>query len=82
MSCSTLFHLWRRTMKLLTKKEAAELLGYHPEHVMRLARSGEFPRAIKLGRSQNCAVRFDAAEVEAWIGARAAEREAEVRPSA
>jgi predicted DNA-binding transcriptional regulator AlpA len=63
-------------MKLLTKKEAAELLGYHPEYVMRLAReAGDFPRAIKFGRSQNCAVRFDAAEIEAWVGARAAERE-------
>jgi predicted DNA-binding transcriptional regulator AlpA len=63
-------------MRLLTKKQAAELLGYHPEHVMRLSRSGDFPRAIKLGRAQNCAVRFDAAELEAWVVARAGEREA------
>lgn len=63
-------------MKLLTKKEAAELLGYHPEHVMRLSRTGEFPRAIKLGRSQNCAVRFDADELEAWLASKVGERDA------
>ena len=62
-------------MRLLTKKETAELLGYHPEHVMRLSRGGDFPRAIKLGQSQNCAVRFDATEIESWVAARAAERE-------
>jgi predicted DNA-binding transcriptional regulator AlpA len=48
---------------------------------MRLSRSGEFPRAIKLGGSQNSAVRFYAAEVEAWIGARAAERDVRAAPA-
>lgn len=63
-------------MRLLTKKAVAELLGYHPEHVMRLAREGTFPRPIKLGSAQNSAVRFDLAEIEAWVAGRAGEREA------
>jgi predicted DNA-binding transcriptional regulator AlpA len=59
---------------LLSKREVAALVGFHPEHVMRLARAGEFPRPIKLGGTTNCAVRFVAEEVDAWIAARMAER--------
>jgi len=56
--------------QLLSKRQAADRLGYHPEHVMRLSRAGEFPRAVRLGASPNCAVRFVADEVEAWLSAR------------
>ncbi len=57
-------------MKLLTKKEVASRLGFHPEHVMRLARNGQFPKAIKLGQSDQSAIRFSEDEVNAWIDAR------------
>lgn len=60
---------------LLSKREVADRLGYHPEHVMRLARQGRFPRPIKLGDGGNCAVRFDEDEVESWIDAKLGERE-------
>src|SRR5713226_8575622 len=59
---------------LLSKKATAELAGFHPEHVMRLARAGQFPQPIKLGGAVNCAVRFVAEEVDAWIAARMADR--------
>ncbi len=59
---------------LLSKRETAARLGFHPEHLMRLARAGQFPRPIKTGSSANCAVRFVADEVEGWIAARMAER--------
>ena len=52
---------------LLTKQQVAERIGIHPESVMRLARAGRFPRAIKIGDNFRCAVRFDEADVEAWI---------------
>jgi len=59
---------------LLTKQETAARVGYHPEHIMRLARSGAFPKAVKLGKSDGSAVRFVESEVVAWIEARIAER--------
>jgi len=59
---------------LLSKRDVAALVGFHPEHVMRLARAGRFPRPIKLGGATNCAVRFVTEEVDAWIAARMAER--------
>ena len=63
-------------MRLLSKRQVAENVGFHPEHIMRLARAGRFPRPIKCGSTENCAVRFVADEVDAWINARMAERDA------
>jgi predicted DNA-binding transcriptional regulator AlpA len=61
--------------RLISKREAAEVVGFHPEHVMRLVRSGQFPQPIKAGKAVNCAVRFVADEVDAWIAARMAARQ-------
>jgi predicted DNA-binding transcriptional regulator AlpA len=61
-------------MRLLSKKEAALILGYHPEHLMRLVRDRKFPQPIRAGHSLNCAVRFDHSEIEAWIASRKAAR--------
>ena len=60
--------------ELWSKKMTAKAVGLHAEHLMRLARENKFPRPIKMGTSKNCAVRFVADEVEAWISARMAER--------
>jgi len=67
--------------RLLSKREAAEVIGFHPEHIMRLARAGAFPQPIKLGAATNCAVRFIAEEVDAWIAARLAARAIEPTPA-
>jgi predicted DNA-binding transcriptional regulator AlpA len=64
-------------IRLLSKKETAALIGVHPEHLMRLARQGMFCRAIKLGDGAGCAVRFDQAEVDAWIEKHALARSVE-----
>jgi predicted DNA-binding transcriptional regulator AlpA len=61
--------------QLLSKRQAADRVGFHPEHVMRLARAGLFPRPIKLGFAANCAVRFVADEVDGWLADRIAERD-------
>lgn len=61
--------------QLISKKEAARLVGLHPEHLMRLSRQGGFPRPIKLGRGQNSAVRFVASEIDDWLAARIAARD-------
>ena len=47
---------------LINVEEAAELLGYHPEHVRRLARQGELP-AVKVGNRVWC---FSRAELAKW----------------
>ena len=61
--------------RLISKRETAEMLGFHPEHVMRLVRAGRFPQPIKTGSAVNCAVRFVADEVDAWIAERMAARQ-------
>ncbi len=62
-------------MNLLTKKEAARQLGLHPESVMRLARTGHFPKPLKYGPNSRHSIRFVESEVAAWLEARMAERE-------
>jgi predicted DNA-binding transcriptional regulator AlpA len=62
--------------QLISKKEAARRLSYHPEHLMRLVRRGEFPRPIRAGHGPTAAVRFLESEVTAWLAARMAQREA------
>ena len=59
---------------LLTKQEAARRVGYHPEHVMRLARTGAFPKPVKLGATDGSAVRFVESEVDAWLETKIAAR--------
>lgn len=61
-------------MQLLSKKETAARVGVHPESLMRLSRAGDFPKPIKLGDADNCAVRFIEEEVDEWIVARMAAR--------
>jgi predicted DNA-binding transcriptional regulator AlpA len=62
--------------RLLSKKEVAAVVGFHPESIMRLVRDGRFPHPIRTGASENCAVRFLESDVEAWIAARMADRPA------
>jgi predicted DNA-binding transcriptional regulator AlpA len=54
-------------LQLLTKKQTAAIVSLHPESVMRLARTGDFPSPIKMGPKAGCHVRFDQSEVDAWI---------------
>jgi predicted DNA-binding transcriptional regulator AlpA len=60
--------------RLLTKQATAELVHFHPEHVMRLARNGQFPRPIKTTPAPGASVRFIADEVEGWVAERMAAR--------
>jgi predicted DNA-binding transcriptional regulator AlpA len=67
----------RGVMKLIGKKEVAELVGYHEEHIMRLAREGKFPKPVKLVDRPNAAVRFVEEEVNEWIAERLTARQGE-----
>lgn len=62
-------------MRLLSKKQVAELVGFHPEHVMRMVRQDKFPKPIKCGGSENSANRFVEAEVQEWIAKLMSERD-------
>lgn len=60
--------------QLISKRAAAEAVGFHPEHLMRLSRAGLFPAAMKLGHGPNAAVRFVADEIEDWLARKMTER--------
>ena len=62
-------------MRFLRKHVAADRVGYHPEHLMRLVRQGKFPRPVQLGPRS---VAFVEEEVNAWLKERIAERDAGV----
>ena len=62
----------QRSPRLIRKKEAAARVGYHPVHLMRLARSGNFCSPVRIGAN---AVAFVEDEVSEWIEARIAERD-------
>jgi predicted DNA-binding transcriptional regulator AlpA len=61
-------------LNLLSKKEVARRIGFHPEHIMRMAREGAFPQPVKLSTAANSAVRFVESEVEGWLASRLAAR--------
>jgi len=60
--------------KLLSKRVVAEILGVHPQTVMRLARQGRFPRPFRTGEIGS-AVRWRESDVAAWIAQRSAQQE-------
>ena len=60
-------------MRFLRKAVAADRVGYHPEHLMRLVRAGKFPKPVLLGPRT---VVFLEDEVTEWQKARIAERDA------
>ena len=62
-------------MRFLRKAVAADRVGYHPEHLMRLVRQGKFPAPVHLGPRT---VAFVEDEVNEWLKARIAERDAGV----
>lgn len=50
----------------LTTKDAARLLGFHPDTLRRLRRGGGGPPFLRIGR----AVRYRLVDVDAWAQAR------------
>jgi prophage regulatory protein len=65
-------------LRLIGAEQVGELIGVSRSHVDYLRRiDATFPRPVKLGASFNAAVRFVAHEVDAWIAARIAARDAD-----
>ena len=64
------------SMRILRAREVAERVGYSPMHILRLEKSGKFPRRIRLNPPDGYAVGHLESEVDEWIADRVAERDA------
>lgn len=62
-------------MRILTKREVAEKISYHPESIGRLEASAGFPRRLRLGPGKHGRVGWIESEVDDWILWRAALRD-------
>jgi prophage regulatory protein len=67
----------RYTKQVVSKKELKTVCGipYSPQHIARLEAAGKFPKRIQLGQNR---VAWLLTEVEEWIDARIASRDATV----
>jgi prophage regulatory protein len=59
--------------RLITKAELCRIVPYTPQHILRLEKRGLFPRRVRLGANR---VGWLLVEIEQWIAARVAERDA------
>ena len=62
--------------RLITRAELSQIVPYTGQHILRLERTGKFPRRIKVGANR---VAWLLSEVEAWVAARVAERDGSLR---
>lgn len=75
-TCSKNIDMASRPNRLITKRELRQMVPYTPQHILRLEKEGKFPRRVQVGPNR---VAWVEAEVEAWVAARVAERDAVVR---
>ena len=61
---------------LLNKREAAARIGVNPHTLVRMAREGRFPVPVRVSDYTLAEFRFVESEVEEWIAARIAKRDA------
>jgi len=63
--------------QIVSKKELRTVCGipYSPQHIARLEAAGQFPKRIRLGQNR---VAWLLKEVEEWLDARIAKRDADV----
>ena len=59
-------------MRFVRKLAVAQQVGWHPSHLMRKVRAGEFPQPVRLGPNS---VAFVEDEVLAWMKERAEARQ-------
>lgn len=68
-----------RKMRVLRSPEVVKRVGYSGQHIWRLEKAGKFPKRIRLGPQ---AVGWIESEINAWIKARIAERDAKLASEA
>ncbi len=66
-------------MNFLSKRVTAKRVNYHPVHLMRKVKAGEFPAPVRLSAHK---IAFVEDEVTAWQDAKVAVRDAEARTEA
>lgn len=64
-------------MRLLSKKEVRAKVLYSPAHIARLEAQGQFPKRVRLSVGR---VGWVDQEIDDWIKARIAERDAHTGP--
>lgn len=69
-------HSFAHHLIIISRKELGELVPYTMTHIARLERAGKFPKRLRLGAGR---VGWLLIEVENWINARLAERDAPER---
>lgn len=62
--------------RLITGAELRQIVPYTGQHILRLEKSGKFPRRIKVGPNR---VAWLLSEIEAWVAARVSERDVSFR---
>ena len=58
-------------MRFVRKLAVAQQVGWHPSHLMRMAKAGKFPKPVALGPNSTA---FVESEVLDWMERRAADR--------
>ncbi len=64
--------------RVITKKELLKIVPYTAQHILRLEGAGKFPKRLHLGANR---VVWLQTEIEAWLKARIAERDAKTSAS-
>lgn len=54
-------------LRIITQKELRGLVPYTPQHILRLEKSGKFPRRVQLGENR---IGWRLMDIEAWLLAR------------
>jgi len=62
--------------RLITRAELSQIVPYTGQHILRLEKSGKFPRRVRVGANR---VAWLLSEVEAWVAARVSERDVSFR---
>ena len=66
-------------MQLVSFEELKAMgISFSTQHLNRLIKAGEFPRAIKLGPARNSRKAWLKTDIDAWISDRIAQRDAGV----
>lgn len=62
--------------RLITRAELRQIVPYTGQHILRMEKTGKFPRRIKVGPNR---VAWLLSEIEAWVAARVSERDVSFR---
>ncbi len=58
--------------RLITRRELSLIIPFTLQHILRLEKSGQFPRRVRIGQNR---VAWLLTEIEAWIAERKAARD-------